>query len=144
MTLFTERSGQTVWVNRGWFAASGAATTMPTIVPAPNGEQSIVGVWRFYENSEKTDLQGLPTGMIPNPGRAVLPVEADSPGYLQLTAPSQEGLIAIPTPEIDEVQNISYAVQWFLFALVAMIGWFIFLRREAEDDEKRALLNQLP
>lgn len=27
--------------------------------------------------------------------------------------------------------NISYAVQWILFALVAFAGWFFFLRREA-------------
>jgi len=142
MTLFTQPSGQTVWVNRGWFSASGAATTMPPIVAAPTGEQSIVGAWRLYEDADKSDLQGLPIGMIPTPGIAVLPVKADSPGYLQLTSPKQTGLTAVPTPEIDEVQNISYAVQWLLFALVAIVGWFIFLRREAADDEKRALLTQ--
>jgi cytochrome oxidase assembly protein ShyY1 len=142
MTLFTQRSGQSVWVNRGWFSASGAATTMPPIVAAPTGEQSIVGAWRLFEDAEKSDLQGLPVGMIPTPGVAVLPVKADSPGYLQLTSPQQTGLIAVPTPEIDDVQNVSYAVQWLLFALVSIVGWFIFLRREAADDEKRALLTQ--
>ena len=34
-------------------------------------------------------------------------------------------------PVIDEGRNISYAVQWILFALVALAGWFFFLRREA-------------
>lgn len=142
MTLFTERSGQSVWVNRGWFPASGAATTMPPIVAAPTGEQSIVGAWRFYEDAAKTDLEGLPTGMIPTPAIAVLPIVADAPGYLQLTSPQQPALTLVPTPEIDEVQNVSYAVQWLLFALVAIVGWFVFLRREAADDEKRSLLTQ--
>jgi len=142
MTLFTERNGHTVWVNRGWFSASGAATTMPPIVAAPIGEQTIVGAWRFYEEVSKSDLAGLPTGMIPAPGRDVLPSAASAPGYLQLTSPKQPELIMVPTPEIDEVQNISYAGQWLLFALVGIVGWFVFLRREAADDKKRALVHQ--
>jgi len=142
MTLFTEQNGQTVWINRGWFSASGAATTMPPIVSAPSGEQSIIGAWRFYEDAPKSDLEGLPTGMIPAPAKDVLPIAATAPGYLQLTSPDQPGLIQVPTPEIDEVQNMSYAGQWLLFALVGIVGWFIFLRREAADDKKRALVSQ--
>ena len=142
MTLFTDRSGQNVWVNRGWFSASGAATTMPEIAAALPGEQSITGAWRWYEDAQKSDLQGLPIGMIPSPGIAVLPISADSPGYLQLTSPSQPGLTMVPAPEIDEVQNISYAVQWLIFALVAIVGWFIFLRREAADDAQRSMVTQ--
>ena len=40
----------------------------------------------------------------------------------------------LPVPTIDEGQNISYAVQWLLFAAVAMGGWFFFLRREAIEE----------
>ncbi|MFA7323813.1 MAG: SURF1 family protein [Candidatus Nanopelagicales bacterium] len=138
MTPFTSNADTTVWVNRGWFAAQGMATSLPQIPAAPSATQSIVGAWRFYESASASDLEGLPTGMIPAPAVAVLPVRADAPGYLQLISPKQEGLIAVPTPEIDEGQNISYAVQWLLFALVAIVGWFIFLRREAIDDARRA------
>ena len=46
-------------------------------------------------------------------------------------SPGQEELVIVPLPDIDESQNISYAVQWILFALVAIVGWFVFLRREA-------------
>jgi len=46
--------------------------------------------------------------------------------------PSTGDLVLVPLPEIDEGQNISYAVQWILFAMVAIVGWFIFLRREAK------------
>ena len=48
--------------------------------------------------------------------------------------PAQEALIPVPLPEVDEGQNISYAVQWLLFAGVAMAGWFFFLQREARED----------
>lgn len=40
-------------------------------------------------------------------------------------------------PEVDEGRNISYAVQWLLFAVIAVAGWFYFLRREAREDEAR-------
>jgi cytochrome oxidase assembly protein ShyY1 len=37
-------------------------------------------------------------------------------------------------PTIDEGRNISYAIQWLIFATVAIAGWFVFLRREARED----------
>jgi len=138
LTPFTAQDGSTVWVNRGWFQAAGAATQMPQIPAAPSGTQSIVGDWRVFESADRSDLEGLPVGMIPAVAPEVLPIEQSAPGYLQLVSPAQKDLTALPAPEIDEGQNISYAVQWLLFAAVAMSGWFIFLRREARDDARRA------
>lgn len=134
MTPFTSQSGSTIWINRGWFAASGAATVMPLIPAAPTGAQSIVGDWRTFETASASDLEGLPSGMIPVVAAEVLPIVQSAPGYLQLVSPIQTDLTVIPAPEIDEGQNISYAVQWLLFAMVAVVGWFIFLRREARED----------
>ena len=71
-----------------------------------------------------------------------LPPAGDAlPAYIQLSAsePPQDGLIALPLPEVDEARNISYAIQWLLFAMVAIGGWFFFLRREAKDDAAAAL-----
>ena len=138
MTQFRTDAHQLMWVNRGWFAAVGIATALPDIPAAPKGHQTISGAWRYYEAAQTSDLSGLPSGMIPAPAREVLPVKADVPGYLQLTDPKQPGLEVVPTPEIDEGQNVSYAVQWILFAMVAIVGWFIFLRREAADDARRS------
>lgn len=142
MTLFKTDEQRSVWVNRGWMPVQGIATAMPKIPEPSAGHQQITGAWRNYEPAQNGDLNGLPVGMIPAPAPEVLPVQASEPGYLQLTAPKQSGLVAIDTPEINEGQNISYAVQWFLFALVAIVGWFIFLRREAADDARIARTNQ--
>ncbi|MDO8731198.1 MAG: SURF1 family protein [Actinomycetota bacterium] len=136
MTPFTAQSGSTIWVNRGWFQAKGAATVMPLIPSAPGGTQSIVGDWRNFEVASASDLEGLPIGMIPAVAPEVLPISQSAPGYLQLVSPAQTALTAVPAPEIDEGQNISYAVQWLLFAAVGLAGWFIFLRREARDDAR--------
>ena len=142
MTLFEMGNHQSIWVNRGWMPTQGVATSLPKI-PAPTlGQSTITGAWREFETASATDLSGLPLGMIPAPAPAVLPVHATAPGYLQLTAPMQPNLQPLETPEIDEGQNVSYAVQWILFAVVAVVGWFIFLRREAADDARRMRTNQ--
>lgn len=137
MTPFSAKNGSTIWVNRGWFPAKGVATAMPPIPPAPLGMQSIVGDWRIFESASPSDLEGLPVGMIPVVAPEVLPIAQSAPGYLQLVSPAQTALTVLPAPEIDEGQNISYAVQWLLFAIVAIVGWFIFLRREALDDARQ-------
>ena len=71
---------------------------------------------------------------------ALLPIVDDAfPGYVQLSAssPEQQGLIALPLPSVDESRNTSHAVQWLIFAFVAVGGWFFFLRREAAEDAQR-------
>jgi cytochrome oxidase assembly protein ShyY1 len=70
---------------------------------------------------------------------SVLPDTTTMTGYIQLleSTPEMAGLVPVPRPTIDEGQNISYAVQWLLFAAVGIIGWFIFLRREAIEDLER-------
>ena len=141
MTPLITDDHRTIWVNRGWMPVQGIATSMPTIPQPPSGQQLITGAWRTYEAAQTTDLTGLPVGMIPAPAPEVLPIQGSVPGYLQLTDPKQSGLELVDTPEIDEGQNVSYAVQWILFALVAIIGWFIFLRREAADDARNAKSN---
>jgi cytochrome oxidase assembly protein ShyY1 len=53
---------------------------------------------------------------------------------VSLTPAAQSVLILLSPPEIDDSRNISYAVQWLLFAGVGIVGWFFFLRREARSE----------
>jgi cytochrome oxidase assembly protein ShyY1 len=138
LTMFKTREGDSVWVNRGWMPAKGIATAMPAIPQPVTSSQTITGAWRYFEAASPEELNGLPNGMVPAPAPEVLPIPGSIPGYLQITDPAQTGLELVPNPEIDEGQNISYAVQWILFAAVAIIGWFIFLRREAAEDARTA------
>jgi cytochrome oxidase assembly protein ShyY1 len=124
----------TVWVNRGWMRAFGNATTYPDVPPAPTGQVTVTGMWRDWQVARTTT--GLPAGMISDVDPDVLPIPTDVDGFVQLTGsvPAQSGLDAVRLPEIDTATNISYAVQWILFALVCIGGWFFFLRREARED----------
>jgi cytochrome oxidase assembly protein ShyY1 len=136
MTPLVTDSG-TVWVNRGWLRATDNAMTYPDVPPAPTGDVTVTGLWRHWESARTTT--GLPAGMISDVDPAVLSTATDFQGYVQLTgsSPKQAGLDSILLPEIDDSRNVSYAVQWILFALVCIGGWFFFLRREARDDAQR-------
>ena len=98
------------------------------------------GYLRTFEAASDQGNTGLPPGQIAAPSPALLPDVGQSvDAYVQLATsdPEQVGLIAVPLPEIDESRNVSYAIQWLLFAAVAMAGWYFFIRREAIEDAQR-------
>lgn len=127
-------AGDRVWVNRGWMAATGAATESPALPTPPSGQVTITGWWRDAEPGGPTPGD-LPAGMITAASSAELVPAGSWTGYVQraTSAPADE-LTPVPRATVDESRNISYAVQWALFAAIAIIGWFIFLRREARED----------
>ncbi len=130
-------SSGTVWVNRGWIPVTADALATPDIPPPPAGVVEVIGYLRTFEEADPSDNEGLPDLQIAAPAPVLLPdVDADPGGYVQArtSQPADDGVVALSPPEIDEGRNISYAVQWALFALVAICGWYYFLRREARED----------
>lgn len=125
-----------VWVNRGWLVAAGDALATPSIPAPPAGDVTVVGFTRVLEPDR--DLTGMPAGQVPAPASDVLPGALG--GYVQAAAstPADPELVRVPVPTVDEGRNISYAVQWLLFAAVAIGGWLVFLRREAREDAEQA------
>lgn len=131
--------GRTIWVSRGWLPATGPATVAPPSPPLPTGRVTIVGSWLPFEESAAERQQGMPAGMVvalaPGPLSVATAVDSTIPGFLQATQVDDPGLRPVPAPEVDEGRNISYAVQWLIFAAVALVGWWSFLRREAQSPE---------
>ena len=41
----------------------------------------------------------------------------------------------VPAPTLDEGPHLSYAVQWFIFTTVAVVGYPLILRRRARELE---------
>jgi len=143
MTPIRISNGTSVWVNRGWLPVSGDALSTPDLPAPPSGTVVVTGLLRPYEDAGADANAGLPVGQVVAPALAALPeVPQPSNAYVQLvsSSPAQDGLTVVPPPEaeMDESRNISYAVQWLLFAVVAIVGWFFFLRREAREDAERA------
>jgi len=52
------------------------------------------------------------------------------PVVLELTAPTQPGM-PIPNPDLDlsDGPHLGYAIQWFLFAVIALAGGLLYLKR---------------
>lgn len=139
MTALREPDGRMVWVNRGWLPVGGDALSTPPLPAPPTGEVTVSGYARQFEAADRGANEGLPASQIAAPALPLLPAVGDpiAPEYIQLTesSPEQDGLRTLPLPEldVDEGRNISYAIQWILFAIIAIGGWFFFLRREARD-----------
>lgn len=126
------------WVNRGWIAAGGDALSTPDIPAPPPGTVTVDGVLRPFTAADPSRNEGLPEGQVTDPDPAVLPaIGALQGGYAQLldSEPEQQDVRPLPLPETDGGRNLSYAIQWALFALVALGGWFFFLRREARETD---------
>ncbi|MBI1350815.1 MAG: hypothetical protein GC156_06835 [Actinomycetales bacterium] len=143
MTPLVTSDGMAYWINRGWLATTGDALSTPDLPAPPSGRVTVSGLVRAYEEADASRNDGLPAGQIAAPALPTLPsVAQPAPYFVQLRSsdPEQDGLTVLPLPEVemDEGRNISYAVQWLLFALVAIGGWFFFLRREAREDAERA------
>ena len=124
-----------VWVTRGWIPVSGAATGPVTAPAPPTGDVVVEGRVRMAESAAEPEPGDLPQGQVSSlvPARLGADVTAFS---LEATAsePTDPEVVRIPAPAIDETQNISYAVQWMVFAAIAITGWWFFLRREARED----------
>ena len=64
------------------------------------------------------------------------PAGADAGGDPE--AGDQGTLVPVPPPELDEGPHLSYAVQWFIFSTIAVVGYPLVLRRVVARRGKEA------
>jgi surfeit locus 1 family protein len=141
VTPFVRSDGSVVLVLRGWIGSDDEAP------PSPPGTRTIEGLLlqtqtrRFGPKDPATgrlavlnrlDVQRIAQQL---PGRRVYPL------YLQLTKPAPprntEPNIVDP-PARDEGPHRSYAIQWFLFAGVVLVGYPLLMRRRAREERDAA------
>ena len=139
MSALRLEDGSFVWVNRGWTAATGDALGTPSVAPPPEGSVAVVARLRPSEYGPNPQPKDLPAGQVTDADVSILPsVSGPEYGaYLELVSSvpgANTGLTLLSPPVIDDSQNISYAIQWLLFAAVGIVGWFFFLRREARTN----------
>ncbi|MFD6951893.1 hypothetical protein A6A08_15695 [Nocardiopsis sp. TSRI0078] len=147
LTPLVTEEGPAVLVNRGWVERGETALDQPEVPPAPEGTVEVAGRIHYSETEENTGLSnrdGLPEGQIMMvdvdmiAGGLPYPVYG---GYVELT--DQEP-VPDPAPEpvalheLDSGMSLSYAVQWWVFTLVAVGGWVFLVRRELSDAREAA------
>jgi cytochrome oxidase assembly protein ShyY1 len=135
-----------VLVNRGWVPRT-ASVRAPEPPSVPAGEVSVLGRVRPSETAD-------PGTGAPRAGQVrfidVEQIAAHLPypvvgGYLELIEPagsetSKTAPRVLPPPELSEGPHLSYAVQWFLFALIAVLGVGFLAYDEAHDGRLRRRL----
>jgi cytochrome oxidase assembly protein ShyY1 len=130
--------GNAVLVDRGWVPAPpGGAVAAPTVPPAPTGPVTVVGQLHLSE-SRPTPIEHrdgrLDTRRISVPRLArELPFGVYG-AYVLLTAqtPAADPAFSpVPIDHEDSWQNGGYAVQWWLFAGMALFAFGFQARKEA-------------
>jgi cytochrome oxidase assembly protein ShyY1 len=128
--------GAVLPVARGWVASP------DDVVPPPSGEVVVTG---FLQASEAAGALDTAAGTAESISPAQLVNVWGGPiysGYLVLTTstPPQDGDLAVlPAPEARggsglNVQNLGYALQWWIFGLFAVGLWVRLVRDEAAGD----------
>jgi cytochrome oxidase assembly protein ShyY1 len=118
--------GDIVVIDRGWLP-TGELQDKPDVVPqAPQGE--VVVVARLKAGEPRIDGRTAEQGEIPSIDLPTIAKSLDAPVYtgaygaLASESPSAEtGTLGTRPPE-DEGPHLSYAFQWFVFALLGFVG----------------------
>lgn len=139
--------GAAVLVDRGWVPAE---LDTPPVAPAapPEGEVTVTGFLVPAEGGEDLVIGRDPSGRVLTVRHAD-PAALDGevpydlwPLALQLQGQSPPQPVdlpaVVPSPELGEGPHRSYAVQWFIFATIALVGYVVLVRREVRDRARAA------
>jgi cytochrome oxidase assembly protein ShyY1 len=140
LTPLVTDAGPAILVNRGWVPGGQGAASVPRVAAPPSTDVTVTG--RLRPSEDPHTGAAPPRGQVTRidvPGLAEnLPYPVYG-GFLELTAqspPTSRALAApqlLPAPEPSEGPHLAYAVQWALFACLAVGGYVVLARREAAD-----------
>lgn len=149
---FRTSDGAVLFIDRGWIQASGPEIENAfATLPAPSGgELTIVARLRASEPAiTGRTASGRTVASIDLPAIAKLidlPYPSYSAAYGMLVSETPAGAHGVlpPKPERDEGPHLSYALQWYVFILVAGVGVAYAARVEyrnlnAQSDRVRAM-----
>jgi len=138
LTPLVLADGAAVLVDRGWVPITEDTPPVGGVAAAPTGEVTVTGILWPSEHQSVPDA-------LPGTVRAIDPAVVDAftsypmrPSYLvlQTADPAPGGLpVPPPLPELSDGPHLGYAVQWFLFAGVVIVGYPILLRRVARTQK---------
>jgi cytochrome oxidase assembly protein ShyY1 len=137
--------GTTVVVNRGFVPLAFEVGAPPT------GEIELLARVRVPQERQRGELTDPSDAEAPvvevrriDLGQlaAQLPGEV-APVYVDLIdsipAVGPRDPVPVPAPTLDEGPHLSYAVQWFIFALAVVVGWVLAVRRSIGTHRRAAL-----
>lgn len=135
----------TILVRRGWVPFELDDPPVPEAAP-PSGEVTVTGYLERSESQPQGFGQRDPDeGYLPRVFRVdvgrldrqvgddLLPVVL----HLEQQEPAQSGALPVvaPRPELSASTHLSYAVQWFVFATIALVAYLAWVRKRLRRDE---------
>ncbi|MEO5315426.1 SURF1 family protein [Pseudarthrobacter sp. AG30] len=130
-------TGDTVIVDRGWLPIGNLRSGYPDVVPSPPAGNVEV-IIRIKPSEQALEGRTAPEGQLPS---IALPVYAKQLEYPLLTG--SYGLMAsespapdvspqqLSMPAVQEGSNLSYAMQWLTFGILAFVGFGHAARQQA-------------
>ena len=140
VTPLLPASGPALLVNRGWIP-QGASSAGPAALPVPQAGTVAVTAW-LRQSQPGHPSSSLPPGQVLAINAAAIGRGTGYPvldGYAILAKedPAPPGApTLLPGVVIDDGPYLSYGIQWFLFTGVAVVGWWIFVRKEADASDE--------
>lgn len=127
----------TLLVDRGWVPLTDGDRWPVEEMAPPPGEVEVAGLLAPPESgATRLDRRPGGTGVVAaiDPARLEEAVGADDlyPVYLLADdggTPASSYPVPVPPPALTDGPHRSYAVQWFLFGSVGVVGWIVLLRR---------------
>ena len=137
LVAFRTDSGSAIWIERGWYPTGSNQDVPDYVAQLDAREHSLVIRLR---PSEAPDTRQAPTGQLQNIDLVKASSTLGSPTYRQAygrlvdETPAQQRGVDLGKPQLSEGNHLSYAMQWILFALMAIgaVFWNI------SQDRRRA------
>ena len=142
LTPMHTTEGDWILVDRGFLPRQRGANEVAVLPEPPAGQVTVTG---YVKRSEYDDK---PNAMVPEQDTVrLINTEVLSQhlpytlldGYVGLTRsspPQAGGIQPIKPPELTEGPHLSYALQWFTFTVIAVIGAAILIRGDLRDRRK--------
>jgi cytochrome oxidase assembly protein ShyY1 len=132
--------GRILLVNRGFVPQTF------DVPPAPSGEVTLTGRLRPSQERRLGQLSDAAEGELREAQRVDIERLAPQfggplvPMYVDLieSVPSEPEGVPEPViaPDLSERNHLSYAVQWFVFAIAAGVGWVLAVRRSISTNRR--------
>jgi surfeit locus 1 family protein len=137
LTPLVFAEGHAVLVDRGWVPTDVRTPPVPGDAAASSGDVTVEGIMLPSDDADADPFAG---GALPAQVRSVdvaaldtaIPSELVANAYLLLErqTPIRERPIPASLPEPSEGPHLSYAIQWFTFATIALVGYGVLARRK--------------
>lgn len=139
LTLFQLKSGENIWVDRGWVKAGKDATTPPQVTSPTPSTVTLEGRLRTLSrtsqiqgsyfaipgsaNNQSSELKKWNTAENVNTANFSLDLLRASEPTLTPQFPNE-------LPELSDGPHMAYALQWLVFAFLVLLGRALIIRED--------------